>query len=363
MNDGVWRKFNKMTKSGRLLFPLVCLFLVLIMNLIVTPDFFSVKIMDIGGEPHLYGRVIDILNRASELIILATAMTIVVSCSAGTDISVGAVMAFSGAVSVWFLGYGVLGVNGKFSVFEYQIPYAVGIMTALAIGSLCGVFNGFLVSRLKIQPMVATLILYTGGRGAAQLFAGGQIDRVEVLSYKWLGNFIPGIPVPTSIFLAAAVVAITAVVLRYTALGIFIQSVGINNKASRIMGLRSSRIVLLAYTFCGLCAAIAGLIATSRIGAIDANNCGRNIELDAILAVALGGNSLSGGKFSLGGSVIGAITIQSLTTSLLAMNVTADQLPVYKAIAVIIIVALQSAELKPLINRNLARLTGKAVVK
>ncbi|MDR1559666.1 MAG: ABC transporter permease [Clostridiales bacterium] len=355
MTENIWRRLS----GNRMFFPLACLFLVLIVNLLVTPDFFSIKIMSIDGDPHLYGRVVDILNRASELMILAVGMTIVVSCSAGTDISVGAVMAFSGAVSIWFLGFGVLGVDGKYSVFAYQIPYFAGILIALAVGALCGACNGFLVSKLKIQPMVATLILYTGGRGAAQLFAGGQIDRVEVPSYKWLGNFIPGIPVPTSVFLAAAVIIITALVLKFTALGMIIQSVGINNKASRLMGMRSSRVVFLAYMFCGLCAGIAGLIATSRIGAIDANNCGRNIELDAILAVALGGNSLAGGKFSLAGSIIGAITIQSLTTSLLAMNVTADQLPVYKAIVVIIIVALQSPELKRMVMNGRARLIPK----
>ena len=347
INESVWHKFYK----SRMFFPLACLFLVLVVNLLITPDFFSVKVMMVDGQPHLYGRIIDILNRSSELMILAVGMTIVVSCSAGTDISVGAVMAFSGAVSIWFLGYGVLGVDGKFSVFEYQIPYICGTLIALAVGAICGLWNGFLVSKLKIQPMVATLILFTGGRGAAQLFAGGQVNRVEVPAYKWLGNFIPGIPVPTSIFIAVLVVIIAALVLRFTALGMFIQSVGINKKASRIVGLHSSRIILLAYMFCGLCAGIAGLIATSRIGAIDANNCGRNIELDAILAVALGGNPLSGGRFSLAGSIIGAITIQSLTTSLLAVSVTADQLPVYKAVVVIIIVALQSPELISMLRK------------
>lgn len=344
----------------KLFFPFVCLMLVLLMNLVVTPDFFSVNITN--GV--LYGRVIDILNRSSELVILAVGMTIVVSCSAGTDISVGAVMAFSGSVSIWALGYGVMGVDGKYSIFSYSIPFFAGIAVALLVGGMCGLWNGFLVSKLKIQPMVATLILFTGGRGAAQLFAGGQIDRVEVPSYKWLGSFLPGVPVPTAIFLAVAVVAVTALALKFSALGLNIQSVGVNNKASRVIGLRSSRIVLLAYTFCGLCAGIAGLIATSRISAIDANNCGRNMELDAILAVALGGNSLGGGKFSLAGSVVGAVTIQALSTSLLTMRVTPDQLPVYKAIVVVIIVALQSPELsrytRPLVGRVRAFLAPKA---
>jgi simple sugar transport system permease protein len=137
-------------------------------------------------------------------------------------------------------------------------------------------------------------------------------------------------------------VLFTWFVLKKTALGMYIQSVGINSKASRLMGLNSKVIMFLAYVFCGICAAVAGLISVSRTMSIDANNVGLNVELDAILAVAIGGNSLTGGKFSLAGSVIGAITIQALTTTLYAMHVSADQLPLYKAIVVVIIVAMQS---------------------
>jgi simple sugar transport system permease protein len=208
--------------------------------------------------------------------------------------------------------------------------------------------------------MVATLILFTGGRGAAKVFADGQIDKVDVANYKFLGNFIQNsdghniVPIPTAIFIAAFMVLVTALVLRRTALGMDIQAVGINNRASRILGLNSSRIVFLCYVFCGVCAGIAGIIATSRIGGIDANNCGKLLELDAILAVALGGNSLAGGKFSLSGSVIGAVTIQALTTVLYSINVSADQLPLYKAVVVVVIVVLQSPELRPMVDRAVA---------
>jgi simple sugar transport system permease protein len=204
---------------------------------------------------------------------------------------------------------------------------------------------------MKIQPMVATLILFTAGRGMAQLITGGNQWYVKVESFKFLGNSIPGVPLPTPIFVAILAVIITVVFLKKTALGMYIEAVGINSKASRLVGLNSVVIQFLTYAFCGLCAGIAGLIITSRIGSIDGNNAGLNMELDAILAVALGGNSLGGGKFSIAGSVIGAITIQALTTSLYAMKVTADQLPVYKAVVVIIIVALQSPELQKIIKQ------------
>ncbi|MCL2315873.1 MAG: ABC transporter permease [Actinomycetia bacterium] len=346
----------------RIFFALVCLALVLLLNMIVTmatsgsPGSFF-KIVHTNGT--FNGPLITILNRSSELIIVALGMTVVVSCSAGVDISVGAVMAFSSSVMVWLLGYGTLAQN-DYHVKAYVVPLALGMLAALAVGSLCGLWNGFLVSRLKIQPMVATLILYTAARGAAKVVNSGQILKVDLPNFRWFGNFIQNgagrniIPLPTPIFIAAGVVLIVALVLRFTALGMNIQSVGINNRASRILGLNSARIILLAYVFAGLCAAIAGIIASSRIGGIDAQNNGKMIELDAILAVALGGNLLSGGKFSLAGTVIGAITIQTLTTVLYSINVSADQLPLYKAIVVVVIVVLQSTELRPMLNRAAA---------
>lgn len=322
--------------SYRLFWPLMCLFIVLLINLVKTPTFFNISI----NNGVLYGYLIDVLNRSSELIILAVGMTLVVASSGGTDISVGAVSAFSGAVCIFVLGTGA----------SYQVPYVVGIILGISAGAICGAWNGFLVAKMKIQPMVATLILFTAGRGVAQLITGGNILYVKVDSFKRLGAFLPNIPLPTPIFVAAIVVILTTLVLKKTALGMYIEAIGINAKAGKLVGLNATVIQFLTYVFCGLCAGIAGMIITSRIYSIDANNAGLNIELDAILAVALGGNSLGGGKFSIAGSVIGAITIQALTTSLYAMRVTADQLPVYKAIVVIIIVLLQSPELKRMIK-------------
>jgi len=327
-----------------LFFPLVCLAIVLVVNLVRTPDFFKISM----NNGVLYGYVIDILNRASELIILAVGMTLVVAASGGTDISVGAVSAVAGAVCIYSL---IGGASGD----VYRIPYVAAIILGILAGALCGVFNGFLVAKLHIQPMVATLILFTAGRGIAQVLTQGFILYVRKESFKYLGNFLPGVPVPTPIFVAAIVVILTFLLIKKTSLGLYIQSVGVNRKASRLVGLNSSLIIFLVYVFSGFCAGIAGMIITSRVYSIDANNAGLNIELDAILAVAIGGNSLGGGKFSLAGSVIGAITIQALTTSLYAMKVTADQLPVYKAVVVIIIVAIQS----PVVKRWMKNLRQK----
>lgn len=339
-----------------LTFPLICLAIVLVLNLIKTPDFFHVSV----NNGVLYGYIIDILNRSSELIILSIGMTLVVATSGGTDISVGAVSSVSGAVCVFAL------IGGASSEI-YRIPYALALVLGLLAGVACGAFNGFLVAKLRIQPMVATLILFTAGRGIAQVLTQGFILYVNKEEFKYLGNFLPRIPIPTPILVAIAAIAITAILLKKTALGLYIKTVGINRKAARLVGLNSTVIIFLAYTFSGLCAGIAGLLITSRVHSIDANNAGLNMELDAILAVAIGGNKLSGGKFSLAGSVIGAITIQALTTSLYAMKVTADQLPVYKAIVVVLIVALQSPQIshriKMLRAKQATQIEGKKVAE
>lgn len=332
----------KKITSYRLFLPILCFILVLLINVIKTPTFFEVSIKN--GV--LYGYIIDVINRASELVILAVGMTLVVASSGGTDISVGAVMSVSAAICCFILS------AGQQTTDIYQNPYLLAIIIAVGVGVICGCWNGFLVAKMKIQPMVATLILFTAGRGIAQLITKGQITYIRVENYKLLGGNIPGIPLPTTIFVAIFVVIIAYLILKKTALGLYIQSVGINAKASRVVGLKSTLIIFLTYAFCGLCAGIAGLMASSRIYSADANNIGLNMELDAILAVALGGNSLGGGKFSILGSVIGAYTIQALTTTLYAMSVSADQLPVYKAIVVVIIVSLQSPEFNKII-RNL----------
>ncbi len=332
----------------RLFLPFVCLALVLLINVIKTPTFFNITV----NNGVLYGHMIDVLNRGSELVILAVGMTLVVASSGGTDISVGAVMAVAAALCCNILA------GGEVSVNAYAAPWIVGILAGLAIAAVCGAWNGFLVAKMKIQPMVATLILYTAGRGIAQLLTNGQITYIRVDSFRLLGAHIPGIPLPTPVFVSIFVVAITIILCNKTAMGLFIKSVGINSASSRLVGIKAKRIIFLCYAYCGLLAGVAGMIATSRIYSADANNIGLNMELDAILAVALGGNSLAGGNFSIAGSVIGAYTIQALTTTLYAMGVSADQIPVYKAIVVVVIVTLQSPEFKRYLNKAKARLAA-----
>ena len=332
----------KELRKHRLFMPIVCLIVVLLINLIKTPNFFAVSI----NNGVLYGYIIDVINRGSELAILAIGMTLVASSSGGTDISVGAIAAVCAAVITNILSGGTDSVN------EFHAPFLLAIIAGLLVAVLCGMWNGFLVASLKIQPMVATLILYTAGRGIAQLITRGQITYIRVDAYKVLGSTIGKNPVPTPIYVAILMIIIASLFLRYTAFGLYVQTVGINAKAARLVGLNPVKIQFITYMICGLMAGIAGVIYSSRIYSCDANNIGLNVEMDAILAVALGGNSLAGGRFSLPGSLIGAYTIQALTTSLYAMGVSADQLPVYKAIVVVIIVALQSPELYKMLRKK-----------
>lgn len=332
----MWMK-NKL----KILTSLLSIVVLLIINFICIPNFFHISITN--GV--LYGYLIDILNRSSELIILAIGMTLCVSVSRGTDISVGTVMAISGAVLVRLLGTGDV----------YNIPFFFAVFIALLASLLCGMWNGFLVSKLKIQPMIATLILYTAGRGFAQVITGGNNLYVKEPSFNYIGGNIPGIIIPTPILIAVVIILIFIVLFKKFPLKILMESTGLNQKASKLVGIKTDKVVFVVYTVCGLLAGIAGIIATSRISSIDANNVGLNMEMDAILAVAIGGNSLSGGKFSLGGSIIGAILIQTLTTTLYAFKITPDQLPFYKSLIIIAIVFFQSQPVKDFFSNMLKK--------
>lgn len=334
-------KVRKITKM-KLFLPIFSMLLVMAINIIYDISigneafkFFSITVRN--GV--LYGRLIDILNRGSETAILAIGMTLVVSSSSGTDISVGSIMSlFSGVCCVVLAGFGVTNVS------QYANPLWLGILAGLLVAGLCGLFNGFLVAYMKVQPMVATLILWSAGRAIGLLLCNSMIVYIRVPSFKVFGSYL-GI-LPTPIVIAAACILVILLLLKFTALGTYIQSVGINRKASRISGFNSARIILFTYVLCGIFAGIAGLVATSRIYSADTNNIGRNLELDAILAVALGGNSLGGGKFNLTGSIIGAYTIQAIETTLFALGVSSAQSPVFKAVVVITIVVIQSGPVK-----------------
>ena len=279
-------KVKKVT-SNHLFLPLFALALLLVFNAFATPGFFAIEFQN--GQ--FYGRIIDILNRASILVILSMGMTFVIA-TGGIDISQGSVIAISGAICCSLIGGAGDGTA--------NMPLLPACLIAVLVCALCGVWNGFLVSKLKIQPMVATLILLTAGRGIAMLITKGQNVTVYYEPFTYIGTTIPGSPLPTTIFIAALMVLFVVLIQKKTSVGLFVQAVGINANAARRTGLKVSSIIFMVYVFSGICAGIAGLMESSMIAAADPNNAGLNMEMDAILSVALGGTLLSGGKFYIG---------------------------------------------------------------
>ena len=313
--------------------PIAALLILAIFNLIADPSFYKITLgYNSAGNPVLSGYLITILDYGSELAILAIGMTLVTAASGGQDISVGAAIAISGSVILRIL----CGTNSRPDTL--QAPIIVAFLISCVVAMLFGAFNGALVAYFKIQPMVATLILYTAGRSIAAWINNNELPIVNDPSFAIFGGFIPGIPIPTPVFIAAACILVTVLVLKFTNLGLYTQAVGINESSSRLNGLNPAFIKFLTFVILGLCVAVAGLIKVSRLSSINYSVIAKDIEMDAILAVALGGNALGGGKFNMTASILGAFVIQFLTTTLYKFNVQSDALPAYKAVVVILLV-------------------------
>jgi galactofuranose transport system permease protein len=312
----------------RLFWPVAVLAALLITSGFVSDNFFSISIR----EGALYGPLINILRYGAVLMLVALGMTLVIATS-GIDLSVGAVVAVSGALACLWISR----LDNAHSVGGVLV--AIGL--ALGLSILLGAWNGLLVAGIGIQPIIATLILLVAGRGLAQLITEGQIITVNSDPYEKLaGGYLATFPV--SVLIAVAVTAFAILLTRRTALGMLIEAVGGNAEASRLAGISARRIKVLVYTFSGFCAGVAGLIASSNIKGADGNNAGLFIELDAILAVVIGGTSLAGGRFSISGTIVGVLMIQSLTTSIYAMGVPPETSMLFKALVVTAVCLIQS---------------------
>lgn len=322
---------------NQIFIPIAALLILAVFNFIVDPSFFKITLgHNSNGDPVLSGQLISIIDYGSELAILAIGMTLVTAASRGQDISVGAVIAISGSVVLRVL----CGTNSRPD--ELQAPIIVAFLISCLVAMAFGAFNGALVSIFKIQPMVATLILFTAGRSIAAWINNNELPVVNDETFTYFGSYIPGIPIPTPFFIAIACFIITWLALKFTNLGLYVQSVGINEKTSRLNGLNPALIKFVTYIILGLCVAVAGFIKVSRLSTINYSVVAKDIEMDAILAVALGGNSLSGGKFNISASILGAYVIQFLTTTLYKFQVQSDALPAYKAVVVIALVILSA---------------------
>ncbi len=289
------------------------------------PDVLRIEVMD----GRLVGPVMDILKRGAPVGLLAIGMTLVIA-TRGIDLSVGTVMAITGAVAAWSItqGYGLGGA----------------LVLALLAGVAAGLWNGTLVAIAGIQPIVATLILMTSGRGIAQLVTEGRILTFshEGLAFFGSGTLL-GVPVPAVLWGATAIGV--ALLMTRTALGMLIEAVGVNRSAASLAGANARVLIVAVYVTSGLCAALAGIVATADIRGADANNAGLWLELDAILAVVIGGNSLLGGRFSIAASVLGALIIQTVDTGILLAGFPSDYNLVIKAGLVLLILVVQSPNL------------------
>ena len=323
--------FNSSTWH-RLRWPLAALGLVLLFNLTFTTGFFQLEIKD----GRLYGSLVDILNRAAPVMLLALGMTLVIA-TGGVDLSVGAIMAIAGAIAALAVKAGQ--------------PLPVVILGALGAALAAGLWNGALVSFLQVPPIVATLILMVSGRGVAQLLTDGQIITFENRWFEFIGRGT-FLGLPFTITLVAVMFAILLWLTHKTAAGLFIESTGDNETASRYAGVNTRAVKLLVYGVCGLCAGIAGLIVTADIKAADVNNAGLYLELDAILAVVIGGTALTGGRISLAGSLVGAILIQTLTTTILTRGIPPTFTLVVKSAVIIAVCLLQAPKFRKLVLRH-----------
>jgi galactofuranose transport system permease protein len=338
----------KRIRESRLFWPLAALSIILLFDAIFVPSFFKIGVQD----GHLYGNLIDVVNNGAPLMLVAIGMTMVIA-TGGVDLSVGAVIAISAAMGAVLINPALgdrLITNDILTKDATNTPLGIIIIANLLAGTLCGLWNGLLVSRARIQPMVATLILMVAGRGIAQLITNGQIMTIYYTPYFWFGNgFILGLPV--SVYIVALVFLAASLIVRRTPIGLFVEAVGINPKATFYAGISEQNIKLLAYAFCGFCSAIAGLILSSYVHSADGNNNGLNYELDAILAVVMGGTLMSGGRFSLFGSIIGALVIWTFTLSMYALGVPDKALLAGRAVLVLIVILLYSDQSRRLLSR------------
>jgi galactofuranose transport system permease protein len=345
----------KRVRESRLFWPLVAMTLILIIDAIFAPGFFKIGIL----EGHLYGNMIDVFNNSAPLMLVAIGMTLVIA-TGGVDLSVGAVIAISAAMGAVLINPALgnkLISNAVLTKDMTNTPLWLIILADLGAGTLCGLWNGLLVSRGKIQPMVATLILMVAGRGIAQLITNGQIMTIYYTPYFWFGNgFILGLPV--SIYIVAVVFIFAWVLVRRTSIGLFIESVGINAKSTHYSGISEKNIKLFVYIFCGFCAAIAGLILSSYVHSADGNNNGLNYELDAILAVVIGGTLMRGGRFSLMASVLGALIIWTFTITMYTFGVPANALLAGRAVLTLVVILLYSDYARLLLNKILDHRKG-----
>lgn len=295
--------------------------LLLLFNLIVTPNFLSWQTLNVN------------LTQVATIVIVAVGMTLVIA-TGGIDLSVGSLMAIAGTVAPMIFMGQLLPIEnmGILILLSFILP----VLLVMAFGW----FNGVLVTRFSIQPIIATLVLFIAGRGIAQVATNGNLQVFKNPDFQFIAmGRIAGIPAQVIIMITVAVLA--HCLIRYTVIGRQIIAVGGNEKAARLTGIPVRRVKTFVYVVSGALAGIAGLIVVARNSASDANLVGLGMELDAIAAVAVGGSLLTGGRANIVGTVLGAFVIQLVRYTLLANGVPDAAALIVKAGLIVIAVFIQ----------------------
>ncbi|MFB9377776.1 ABC transporter permease [Kineococcus gynurae] len=319
--------------SGHALFwPTLALVVLLVACSVTSPGFADVSVRD-GA---LVGQPVDILRNSVTPLLLALGMCLVIA-TGGIDLSVGAVMAISLAVSLTYL-QGSADAGNPLTVLSAVV---LGLLLGVAVGS----FNGVLVTVLGVQPFIATMILMVAGRGIAMLITKGQITTVTSPPFKALGaGSVLGLP--TAVVIGAVVFAVVALVVRRSALGMLLEAIGINREAARLSGVRSRRTTFTVYVLAGGLAALAGIVYGAPTMAADANNIGLFFELNAIVVVVLGGTRLDGGRFYLSGLVVGALLLTTIERAVIIFQLPSTTTNLFKAAVLIAICVAASPRAK-----------------
>jgi simple sugar transport system permease protein len=306
----------------------------LCINVIKDPGYFSITYSSNTGA--FVGNLVDIARAAAPLLMVATGMCLVIA-TGGIDLSVGSMMAVAGAVAMEYLSH----ANAPDSLGAA----AIAILLALALCAVLGAINGILISVVGLQPFITTLVMMLAGRGLAKVITEGQNTTAVNGRYRWIANgYVLGLPV---VFLAAVAIAgLVAFIIRRSALGMMIESIGINAEASRLAGLNRRALLITVYTISAFLAGIAGIFSTGTVMTVDVSQTGYQFELDAILAVVIGGTSLAGGRFSLAGAAIGAVMIATLDKTVVFLGIPSSATPAFKAAVIIILYVAQSARFR-----------------
>lgn len=269
------------------------------------------------------GTIYNLLIQVSPVLLVSLGMALVIGTK-GIDLSVGSVMAIASAFLPLYLGYG----------------WPVALAVTLFVGALAGLLNGGLVAFVGVQPIIATLALLVGGRGLAQIFASGQLQIVNDPTILAIGQGqLLGVPVP--VIIAGVLAICVALLVRRTTFGRYVVSIGGNREASMLSGHPVRATLVGVYVISGVLAAIAGIIVTARLGAGDASNVGVLIELSAIAAVVVGGTPLTGGKVAIGGTVMGALLMQLISSTFTMNNLPFTYAQMLTAVIIVVAVYVQ----------------------